>query len=547
MSTFALIAHDLVRTLGTRRVLDGVSLTAAPGQRIGLIGENGTGKSTLLRLLAGADEPDAGRVVRPPDLGFLHQEMPFEPAATITAVLDEALREARADLAELDRLSAALTDTPPDAPQYADLLVAYGDRLESAQASDAWDADRRAELTLAGLGLAALARDRTLASLSGGQRGRVALAALLVRRPAALLLDEPTNHLDDDAAAFLEAQLRALPGTVVVASHDRAFLDAVCTDLIDLDPSVGGPTRYGGTYTDYQAAKRAQRERWQRRFTEEQEEMAELRRAVEVTAHEVAPGRARRDNEKMGYGHTAGRVQNQISRRVRHAARRLDELEREQVDQPPEPLRFRAATLASTATDGILVSLRGVRVPGRLTLERLDVSATDRLLVTGPNGTGKSTLLAVLAGRLGATGELRRRRGLRVGLLAQDTVFDRPERTARETYEATVGAQRAESVPLLSLGLIGAADLDRPVGQLSVGQRRRLALALLVADPPALLLLDEPTNHLSPRLCDELEEALGAGPGAIVIASHDRWLRSRWPGRELALPTAATDAGNGTS
>ncbi|MGX7673951.1 ABC-F family ATP-binding cassette domain-containing protein [Plantactinospora sp. DSM 117369] len=535
MSNFALLAHDLVRTLGTRRVLDGVSLTAAPGQRIGLIGENGTGKSTLLRLLAGADEPDAGTVVRPPELGFLRQEMPFDPASTIAAVLDDALREAREDLAELDRLSGALADTPQDAPEYADLLAAYGDRLDRAQTSDAWDADRRAEMMLAGLGLRALPRERTLASLSGGQRGRVALAALLVRRPTALLLDEPTNHLDDDAAAFVEEQLRGLPGVVVVASHDRAFLDAVCTDLIDLDPALDGPTRYGGNYTDYQAAKRAERERWQRRFTEEQAELAELRRSVEVTAHEVAPGRARRDNEKMGYGHTAGRVQNQISRRVRTAARRLDELKREQVDQPPDPLRFRVTTLASTATDGILVSLRDIRVPGRLALDRLDVSATDRLLITGPNGAGKSTLLAVLAGRLEATGELRRQHEPRVGLLAQDTVFDRPGRTARETYELALGAERAESVPLLSLGLLGSADLDRPVGQLSVGQRRRLALALLVADPPQLLLLDEPTNHLSPRLCDELEEALATGPGAIVVASHDRWLRSRWPGRELRL------------
>ncbi|GIF62331.1 ABC transporter ATP-binding protein [Asanoa ishikariensis] len=531
MSTSALLAHDLVRTLGARRVLDGVSLTAAPGQRIGLIGENGTGKSTLLRLLAGADEPDAGTVVRPPELGFLHQEMPFDPSATIAAVLDDALREARAELAELDRLSEALADTPED----KDLLAAYGARLDHAQATDAWDADRRAKLMLAGLGLGTLPPDRTLASLSGGQRGRVALAALLVRRPTALLLDEPTNHLDDDAAAFLEGQLRELPGVVVVASHDRAFLDAVCTDLIDLDPAVDGPTRYGGNYTDYQAAKRAERERWQRRFAEEQEELAELRGSVAVTVHDVAPGRARRDNEKMGYGHTAGRVQNQISRRVRNAARRLAELEREQVGRPPEPLRLRVSALAGTAADGLLVSLRNIRVPGRLALDELDVPATDRLLITGPNGAGKSTLLAVLAGRLEATGELHRRRDLRVGLLVQDTTFNRPDRTAREIYEAALDAERAQSVPLRSLGLLGSADLNRPVGELSVGQRRRLALALLVADPPELLLLDEPTNHLSPRLCDELEEALGTGPGAIVVASHDRWLRARWPGRELPL------------
>ncbi|MGC5018307.1 ATP-binding cassette domain-containing protein [Micromonospora sp. DT47] len=396
--------------------------------------------------------------------------MPFDPAATIADVLDDALREARECLAALDRLTGALATTPEDSPAHAGLLIEYGEHLDRAQETDAWDADRRAGLVVAGLGLGEIPHDRTLASISGGQRGRLGLAALLIRRPSALLLDEPTNHLDDAAAVFLEEQLRALPGVVVLASHDRAFLDAVCTDLIDLDPAVDGPTRYGGNYTDYQAEKRAERDRWQRRFAEEQEE---LRRSVAVTAHQVAPGRARRDSEKMGYGHTTGRVQNQISRRVRNAGRRLDERERDQVRKPPEPLRFRAPALATTVADGLLVSLRDVRVPSRLALDRLDVSATDRLLVTGANGTGKSTLLAVLAGRLTPAGDLHRRRGLRVGLLAQDTVFDRSDRTAQETYEQALGATRAESVPLRSLGLIAARDLGRPVGELSVGQRRR--------------------------------------------------------------------------
>ncbi|MDG6108574.1 ABC-F family ATP-binding cassette domain-containing protein [Dactylosporangium aurantiacum] len=524
MSFSPLLAHDLVRTFGTRRVLDGVSLTAAPGHRIGLIGENGAGKSTLLRLLAGVDEPETGTVERPADLGYLHQEMPFDAGATVADVIDDALREAREDVAALES---------PDALSLAE----YGERLERAQLHDAWDADRRAGLVLDGLGLGGVAHERTLGTLSGGQRGRLALAALLIRRPSALLLDEPTNHLDDDAAAFLEAQLRDLPGAVVLASHDRAFLDAVCTDLVDLDPAVDGPTRYGGNYTDYQAAKRAERERWQRRFEEEQEELHDLRRAVAVTAHQVAPGRERRDSEKMGYGHTAGRVQQQISRRVRNATRRLDDLTRTQVRKPPAPLRFNAAALAAapSAVDGLLVSLRDVSVPGRLTLPLLDLAATDRLLVTGANGAGKSTLLAVLAGRLAATGTVQRRRGLTVGLLAQDTVFDRPDLTVAATYEQTLGPDRAEAVPLRSLGLLAPRDLARPVGELSVGQRRRLGLALLVANPPELLLLDEPTNHLSPRLADELEEALGTGPGATVVASHDRWLRARWAGRSLRL------------
>ncbi|MEU4541386.1 ABC-F family ATP-binding cassette domain-containing protein [Streptosporangium sp. NPDC023825] len=552
----ALLARDLVRTLGTRRVLDGVSLTAAPGHRIGLIGENGAGKSTLLRLLAGTDTPDSGTVTRPADLGFLHQEMPFGPQATIADVLDDALHQARTDLAELDRLARALTDAPHDAA----LLTAYGARLDQAQRHESWDADRRAKIVLDRFGLGDLPHDRTLTSLSGGQRGRLALAALLTRRPAALLLDEPTNHLDDTAAMFVQEQLRHMTGVVIVASHDRAFLDAVCTDLIDLDPAVNGPVRYGGGYSAYLAEKHAQRERWERRHTEEQEELDELRRAVAVTARRTPTDGLKRDNEKMGYGHAGGRVQKQISRRVRDAARRLAELERDRLPAPPPPLRFRPRT-PPTRTDAIdaidiaepgttpsrdpashapddrtLLSLRDVRVPGRLRIDRLDMAPGERLLITGPNGAGKSTLLAVLAGRLNAQGRIRRRHGLTIGLLTQDTTFERPDRTVEQTYELALGAERAEAVPLRSLGLIGARDMNLRVGELSVGQRRRLALAVLVADPPELLLLDEPTNHLSPLLSDELEEMLGAeGPGAIVIASHDRWLRSRWRGRHVRL------------
>jgi macrolide transport system ATP-binding/permease protein len=552
-----LSAHDLVKIYGPRRVIDGVGLTASPGQRLGLIGENGVGKSTLLRLLAGLTEPDAGSVSRPPDIGFLHQELPHPghaakptaalPSATLTSrvdrsardrsgatigtVVDDALAEIREMQRRLDTLAARLQREPDD----AGTLSAYGEALQWATDHDLWDADRRADLVLAGLGLAGTARDRRLDTLSGGERSRLGLAALLVRQPRALLLDEPTNHLDDAAVELVEAHLARLPGVVVLASHDRVFLDAVCTEILDLDPSRGGVTRYGGSYTDYLAAKRTERRRWEEQYATEQEQLKELRRAVATTARQVAPGRGPRDNNKLAYDRHGARVESQVSRRVRNAQRRLDDLERDQVRRPPAPLRFRSPLTATGNghRDGLAVSLRQVQVPGRLRVDQLDLPAAGRLLVTGPNGAGKSTLLQVLAGRLTpATGSVERRRGLRVGLLEQDVAFPDPAATPRHVYRAELPGS---PVPLTDLGLVAPRDLDRPVGQLSVGQRRRLALALLVGRAPDLLLLDEPTNHISLALAEELEEALRSASGAVVAASHDRWLRRSWTGPVLRV------------
>jgi macrolide transport system ATP-binding/permease protein len=520
MSSPYLLARDLDKVYGDRRVLDGVCLTVSPGQRLGLVGENGVGKSTLLRLLAGLEEPDGGEILRPDDCGFLAQELPHAIEQTIQDVVDDALAEIRAAEIRMTELSERLDD--PAA------LAEYGDVLEWAQEHDLWDADRRAALVLEGLGLAGIGTDRQLGSLSGGQRSRLGLAALLIRQPRALLLDEPTNHLDDSAMTFLEGQLSRLPGVVVLASHDRVFLDAVCTTIVDLDPTRAGITLYGGAYTDYLDAKRAERARWEQQYATEQDELKHLKHAVAVTARSVAHNRGPTDNDKMGYNFFGGRVQKQISRRVRNAQQRLDELTRSQVRKPPAPLRFSAELTAAPVADKLALSLRAVRVEGRLDIGSLDVATGDRLMISGSNGAGKSTLLYVLAGRLAPDdGVVRRARGVRVGLLEQDVVFGEPGKTPRQLYSG--------AVPLSELGLVAPRDVDRPVGHLSVGQRRRLALAMLIGKPPDVLLLDEPTNHLSLSLVEELEDALRSAPGAVVIASHDRWLRRSWQGAELVL------------
>jgi macrolide transport system ATP-binding/permease protein len=541
-----LLVRELIKIYGGRRILDGVSLTASPGQRLGLVGENGVGKSTLLRLMAGIEQPDGGEVIRPADTGFLAQEPPFSPGDTIGGVMAAALADVHATLRRLDELAAELgptelgptelgpTELGTGTPRQETAATEYSQVLAWAEHHRAWDAERRAELMLAGLGLGSLAADRSLATLSGGQRSRLGLAALLVRQPAALLLDEPTNHLDDDAVEFLQSHLRRLPGVVVLASHDRVFLDAVCTDICDLDPSRGGLVRYGGSYSEYLHAKRAERRRWEQAWAQRQDEIATLRVSVAVTARRVAPGRPMRDRNKMAYNLHGARVQGSVSSRVRNARLRLDHLLADPLRKPPAPLRFTGElTTAADGGDGPVLAMHGVRVPGRLAVDRLELPAGGRLLVTGPNGAGKSTLLAVLAGRLTPPhGAVTLRAGARVGLLEQDAMFPQPHLSAASIYCAALGEH---AVPLADLGLLASAELDRPVGELSAGQRRRLALALLVARSPEVLLMDEPTNHLSLTLVDELEDALGAAPGTIVIATHDRWQRRHWDGAHLEL------------
>ncbi|MET0726002.1 MAG: ABC-F family ATP-binding cassette domain-containing protein [Leifsonia sp.] len=530
----------LTHAYGSHRVLDDVTLAVGRGQRVGLIGENGVGKSTLLRFVAGAETPDDGFITRPRRTGILWQEVQFAPTDTVDAVLEAALAEVRTIERELAAAAAALSDEAPEA------AGRYADALDAAERVGIWDAEARRDAIRDGLGVGDIPLARRLDTVSGGQRSRVALAALLLSRPDALVLDEPTNHLDDAATAFLEAQLRAWHGPVIFASHDRAFLDAVATGIVELGAArvalagaerAASVTVYGGRFSDYRAHQAAERARWEEQYAQEQDELRHLRLAVAETSRNINHDRPMRDRNKMAFGRRGDRVEQQVSRRVQNAALRLETLDRAQVRKPPAPLVFAGIPSGSQAmTEGLLVQATDIGLPGRLAPASLRVEPTSRILVTGRNGAGKSTLLGMLAGAVApASGDFMRRRGLRVGLLEQDVLFADARATAREVYERTLGARRAEQVSLSSLGLIAPRDENRPVGELSIGQQRRLALALVIAKPPHLFLLDEPTNHLSLALATDLEDALGAYPGAVVIASHDRWLRRRWTGEELRL------------
>ncbi|GAB2990625.1 ABC-F family ATP-binding cassette domain-containing protein [Actinotalea caeni] len=526
-----------------RPVLTDISLAVDPGHRAGLVGENGVGKSTLLRVLAGTLEPDAGTVERPPDLGLLDQELPYPASTPARSVVEDALRHVRRLEADLERAAAALADRPEE----ASVARAYDRALAAAQQAEVWDADVRAARTLAGLRLDALPDDQRVGEMSGGQRTRLGLAALLLRRPRALLLDEPTNHLDDDAADFLAGELATLTGAVLLASHDRTFLEQVATEIVDLDPGSSPeppPVVYGGRYSDYLQQRRVALARWQERYEREQEELTQLRRAVAVTAREVAPGRGPRDNDKFLFNFKGARVDQTVSRRVRNAEVRLEQLEREQVRKPRPPLRFEPPS-GPAPDGGLLAWAHHVRLAGRLDMDAaglpsFEVPAGARLLLTGPNGSGKSTLLHLLAGDLQPDGgSVGAARGVRIGLLEQDLPLEDEASTPRQLLAAAEGRelQPGERAAVEGHGLVAPRDLDRPVADLSVGTRRRVVLAMLVTQRPDVLLLDEPTNHISLALADELVAGLRDWPGAVVVASHDRWLRRQWEGdvAELSL------------
>ncbi len=518
-------------------VLDGVDLRAAPGQRVGLIGENGTGKSTLLRLLAGAERPDSGTVQRPGDLAYLPQEPAFEEHATVAAVLAAALEPLHAAVRDVERLGAVLATDPTDLA----VQDRYARRLEFAVDHDAWDADRRAAIAAGRLGIDDLRPGRAVGTLSGGQRTRLAIAAMIATRPWCVLLDEPTNHLDDDAMELLEEFLLDLPGIVVAASHDRTFLDRVCTVIVDLDAGpLGtdgrGGRRFAGRFSDYLDQQAAARVRWERTYLDQQAQIAELRRAARITTAAIAHNRGPRDNDRFIYNFKGGKVEQAHARRKQAAQRRLDEAMRGQLRKPRPPLRFSAPLTIRPSTSELAVSIRDLVVPGRVEVPLLDIPTGGTVLISGANGSGKSSLLLAIAGRLPATRGTVQLRARRIGLLEQDVAFDDPDRTAGATFARALGPEREGD--LAGLGLLHPREMSTRVGELSVGQRRRLRLAILVAGEPDLLLLDEPTNHISLALATELQEAFQTAPGTVIVASHDRWLRRRWDGSVHALAAA---------
>jgi ATP-binding cassette subfamily F protein uup len=470
-------------------LLDGAALALDAGERLALIGRNGTGKSSLLKVLAGLEQPDAGLVQVQQGLNrfYVPQEPQFDADASVFDAVSEGVAEAKA-LRERFEAHAAGDD-----------LDAVQSRIEALQG---WNWEQRVEETLARLHLDPQAR---VAALSGGTRKRVALARALVASPQVLLLDEPTNHLDLDAIVWLQDLIRGFRGAVVVISHDRAFLDAVATRIVELDR--GQLRSYPGNFAAFEAAR-------QRELEAEAQASA---RADKLLAQEevwVRKGvEARRTR-------SVGRVSRLVKLREQRAARR-------------ETLgRVRLDVDAGLPSGKIVAALEGVSQSFGDRIIVRDFSATvlrgDKVGLIGPNGAGKTTLLRLILGQLEPdAGRVRRGTQLSVAYFDQMREALDPEATLADTISPgsewiEIGSQRKHVMSYLGDFLFAPQRAHSPVKSLSGGERNRLLLARLFARPANVLVLDEPTNDLDIETLDLLEELLQAYEGTVFLVSHDR-------------------------
>jgi ATPase subunit of ABC transporter with duplicated ATPase domains len=514
-------ADSLCKAHDAEPLFADASFTLGSGDRTGLVGPNGTGKTTLLRILAGLELADAGSVTTGPDdrIGLLHQQA---PDADLT--LHDFLRQSIGEVYELDErmrvLEARIAETGGAGPELAE----YGAVQERFTALDGWTFHAAIDDARGHLGIAHLPSAARFRELSGGEQARVMLAGVLLARPTILLLDEPTNHLDLAGLRWLEAYLESFPGAVLVVSHDRRFLDNAVRRIFEFDGVSDELTVYTGGYTDYRVEK-------QHRF----ERLLEEFRAQDRYRRQLEADIARTRGQALHTERTAGgmgsdklkRYAKKVAKKAKARERRL----RRQMAQAEWIANPEKAPSFTLSLDGVSTGGRrlarldraGVDLGGRMVLDEVDlvVRGRERIAIVGENGAGKTTLLALLAGELEPD---RGRRDLdaSVAVLPQSHHGLPLDRGVLDFYRSRVVAYEEDARAFLGHFLFEQDQLHRPIGGLSPGERSRLLIAVLVSSGAELLLLDEPTNHLDFDSIDVVEEALRQFRGTIVAVTHDR-------------------------
>jgi ATP-binding cassette subfamily F protein 3 len=521
-----------------KSVLDEESLTVYRGDRIALVGRNGSGKTSLFRILTKALQPDAGEtsVARGTAVGHLEQDLAGLEGESRTCL--EVALEPFEDLvrleARIERIGAELAEQTDEA-EVERLLAELGAAQQDLEAAGGYGFRVRAEAALTGLGLSESRWGRGVRTLSSGEKMRLALARLLLGGQDLLLLDEPTNHLDASAREWLEERLAGLRATYVVVSHDRRFLDKVAAKVAHLDR--GKLTLYRGNYTAFRDQQRGQTEADWSRYEKGQKEVRKLQRQ----AQKYRGWSDRAEGEKRGAA-DKGFVSHKAAKLMKHsliARRRLEEAAAQaKVDKPFEHKPVRIDFHHSKARD--LLSTDGLAVgyePGR-PLARdlsLDLAAEERLAIRGPNGCGKTALLRTLLKEIPPlAGEVRLSTAAEVGYFDQE---GRRLPRASTALEAVLSTGRDETLCRTVMGRmrVRRQTMSKPVGELSAGERAKVLLATLILGEHNLLALDEPTNHLDIETQDVLLDALIGFPGSILLVSHDRHFVETLATETLAL------------
>ncbi|MEV5417644.1 ABC-F family ATP-binding cassette domain-containing protein [Streptomyces albogriseolus] len=523
--TATLVAKNLAAGHGDRSLFAGLDLVVAPGDVIGLVGANGAGKSTLLRLLAGLAAPEEGELrLSPPTatVGHLPQEPERRPGETVRAFLARRTGVAEAQRA-MDEATQGLVDGAPGADD------AYATALERWLALGGADLDERAEEVAAALGLD-VGLDQPMTALSGGQAARAGLASLLLSRYDVFLLDEPTNDLDLDGLERLERFVSGLRAGTVVVSHDREFLSRTVTKVLELDLAQRQINLYGGGYDAYLEERDVAR----RHARDEYEEYADKRAALQDRAQtqrawmdkgvKNARRKAGNDNDKIGRKFRSEASEKQAAK-ARQTQRMIERLEI--VEEPRKEWELRMEIAAAPRSGAVVATLRDavVRRDGfALGPVTLQIDWADRVAVTGANGAGKSTLLGALLGRVPLdAGHAALGSGVLLGEVDQArALFHGPE-TLLDAFRPSVpDLEPADIRTLLAKFGLKAEHVLRPAATLSPGERTRAALALLQGRGVNLLVLDEPTNHLDLPAIEQLESALDAYEGTLLLVTHDR-------------------------
>ena len=500
--------EDVHKSYGGHDILRGVTCQVNPGEKIGLVGRNGAGKSTMLRLLCGLDQPDRGQIIRATNLSFglLEQHPHFPPEVTVLEAALSVFSTLQAMEREMRQLEHAMAEPGQGSDCLADLLERYSELQHRFEEQGGFTYPARTEEVLLGLGLTREDFSKPAVRLSGGQQGRLHLGMLLLRQPDLLLLDEPTNHLDLRAIEWLEEFLTNYAAAYLVISHDRFFLDRVTTRTIELDR--GKTTSYTGGFTEYVAKRDALREIQQRHYEKQQEEIAR--------------------QEEFIRRNIAGQKTKQAKSR-RNLLARMERIEAATVDAPQGNFSMkhvpRSGEWVLTLED-LRVGYGGKAVAGPFNLV---VRRGERLGIVGPNGAGKTTLLKTLLGILPpVTGTLRWGTGVKTAYYDQrlesltlaNSIF-------AELQSVNPSATEFELRSFLARFLFTGDDVFKPIRTLSGGERGRLALAKLIYSRSNVLILDEPTNHLDIWACDALEQAILEYEGTVIVVSHDRYFLNR--------------------